>query len=439
MSTKKHSAVMGCLLTMATLLAGAGYAADYYVAPGGDDANPGTIEKPMKSPVKAARMLKPGDTLYFRAGTYRCKTDGIVGLAPPCDGEKDKPITLRSYNNEHVRLDVSGTDWGLTNAGYSWIVFDGFEVFGSRNNNMKLASKRGGGGTGHHVTVRNCDFHGSGRENVFCHSTPYLLFENCRFHDSKRSHGLYLQVGCHNPVVRNCTSENNRGNSGIQFNATAEGGITNALVERCLLRGNAQGFSQMGVIDSVFRNNVVYNDGVDGPRGSGWRELIMWTYGKNGTKCRGNLWENNTFVNTLPPGHKLNTIVRSKSGTSDITFRNNIFVVRGKPLFMLESFDGFVFENNCLYNIGGGGQVQGAGKLEAFAAAKGLKASGNVTGDPMFVDIDKGDLRLTEKSPCLNAGAKTAGGGQIEGKAPDMGAFEHGAAVRVGCKLPWMQ
>ena len=429
-SSPRSSLLLGMVGMM--LAGGMAHARDYYLAPDGDDANPGTLEKPLRNPVAAARQLMPGDTLIFRAGTYRCRTDGVVGLAPPRDGEKGKPITFKSYNNEHVKLDVRGTDWGLTNTGFSWIVFDGFEVFGSKNNNMKLAAKRGGRGTGHHVTVRNCEFHRSGRENVFCHSTPFLVFENCHFHDSNRSHGLYLQVGCHNPVVRSCTSENNRGNSGIQFNATAKGGITNALVERCILRGNAQGFSQMGVIDSTFRNNVAYNNGFVGPRGSGWRELIMWTYGKDGTKCEGNTWENNTFVNTLPKGHRLNNIVRSKSGTKNITFRNNIFVCRGKPLFNLENYGGFVFENNCLHNIGGGGQVKGSGKLVDFCKAKGLKESGTVTADPMFVGLNKGDLRLKDGSPCIGAGLKGA-----DGKQRDIGAHQRGSDMLIGCRLPW--
>jgi polygalacturonase len=247
---------------------------------------------------------------------------------------------------------------------------------------------------------------------------------------------MYLQVGCHNAVIRNCTSENNRGNSGIQLNATG-GGITNVLVERCILRGNAQGFSQMGVIDSTFRHNVAYNNGFDGPRRSGMRELIMWTSRKDGTKCRGSLWENNTFVNTVPEGHKLSRLVRSKSGTSNITFRNNIFVCRGKRLFNLQSYEGFVFENNCLYNIGGGIQVEGAGKLKEFCKAKGLKESGTLTADPMFADISEGNLRLKEGSPCIDAGAKTDAETGVKGRAPDIGAYEYGSDIRIGCLLAW--
>ena len=437
------------------LIATAAAAQDYFVAPDGNDANPGTLEKPKKNAVKAAKLLKAGDTLYFRKGTYRCRTNGIVGLAPSRHGEEGKPITFKNYNNEHVKIDVANTDWGFTSNGFSYIVIDGFEVTGGgRNFNMKIASNHGGGtrGCGHHVTIRNCDVHGAKMVNIFAFGTKYLTVENCHLHHSRRSHGIYLSAGCHNSVIRNVTSEHNHGNSGLQINA-AGNGTKNVLVEKCILRYNAHGFSLMSAIDCIFRNNIVFNDGYDGPRGSGWREIIMYTYGKNKKTGKpmpteGLLFENNTFVNLVPKGHKLSNLVRSKSGSRNCKFRNNIFVVRGKPIFTLESYAGFSFENNCLFNIKGGGQVKGGGNLADFCKAKKLTESGTITKDPMFVDIKNGDLRLKEGSPCIDAGVDapsevTAGGAEVSpkvkvgGKARDIGAYENGVDFQMGCKLPW--
>jgi len=218
----------------------------------------------------------------------------------------------------------------------------------------------------------------------------------------------------------------------------SEQGIKNALVERNFLSLNAQGYSLMNLKNAVFRNNVVFNNGYDGPRGSGWRDVIMWTKRKEkGVGCADNLFENNTFVDLVPEGHKLNNIVRSKLETRNITFRNNIFVVRGKPIMRLESHKGFVFENNCLFNVGGGEHVHGGGKLPDFCKAKDLKESGTIDKAPMFVDMAKGDFRLKKGSPCIDAGAKTAAKVKIAGKAIDIGACEHGAGVQIGCKLPW--
>lgn len=423
-------------------------AQDYYVAPDGDDAAPGTLEKPLKDPVKAARKLNPGDTLYFRAGEYRCKTNGIIGLAPSRDGEEGKPITFKNHDNEHVKIDVAAADWGVTNNGFSYIVFDGFEITGgTKTYNMKISAHYGRAkkGTGHHVTIRNCEVHHSQNENIFSAETPYLTVENCYLHHSSRSHGLYLQHGCHNAVIRNVTSEHNYGNSGTQLNAS-KGEIKNALVENCLLRYNAHGFSLMGVIDSTFQGNVLFNNGYDGPRGSGWREIIMKdgsvskeerAKGLKGTMSKGNTFENNTVVNLVPKGHKLGNLLDVREGTTGCIFRNNIFAVRGKPLFSLKGHEGFAFENNCLWNIGGGEQVDDGGSLADFAKANGFKVSEVVTGDPTFEDMEKGDLGLKEGSPCVDAGVKTESERQAAGKGPDLGALERGVEAQVGCKLPW--
>jgi len=43
----------------------------YYVGPQGDDANPGTREKPFATIQHAADLAEPGDTIYLKNGTYR--------------------------------------------------------------------------------------------------------------------------------------------------------------------------------------------------------------------------------------------------------------------------------------------------------------------------------------------------------------------------------
>jgi hypothetical protein len=46
------------------------HAADYYLAPGGSDDNPGTITQPWKTLEHAITQLSQGDNLYLRGGTY---------------------------------------------------------------------------------------------------------------------------------------------------------------------------------------------------------------------------------------------------------------------------------------------------------------------------------------------------------------------------------
>ncbi len=43
----------------------------FFVAPGGDDRNPGTIERPFATLYKALEWVRPGDTVNLRGGTYQ--------------------------------------------------------------------------------------------------------------------------------------------------------------------------------------------------------------------------------------------------------------------------------------------------------------------------------------------------------------------------------
>jgi len=43
----------------------------YYVDPKGDDANPGTMEKPFATIQHAVDLVEPGDVIYLKGGTYR--------------------------------------------------------------------------------------------------------------------------------------------------------------------------------------------------------------------------------------------------------------------------------------------------------------------------------------------------------------------------------
>ena len=78
------------------------YAADYVVAPNGSDGAPGTADAPFQTVQKAAQVLKPGDTAYLRAGTYR------ETVVPSRSGAPGTPVTFRAYPGE--RPVVSGAD-----------------------------------------------------------------------------------------------------------------------------------------------------------------------------------------------------------------------------------------------------------------------------------------------------------------------------------------
>lgn len=87
---------------LAVLAVQASFAAEYYVATKGNDANPGTLAAPWKTIQKAADTLQPGDTVFVRRGTYK----GLVTIN--VSGVPGAPITFTNYANEKPVIDGSG-------------------------------------------------------------------------------------------------------------------------------------------------------------------------------------------------------------------------------------------------------------------------------------------------------------------------------------------
>jgi hypothetical protein len=87
------------------------FARDYYVATDGNDANPGTIEKPFATlekardtirQTKARALTASGITVYVRHGSY-FRTQSFT-LTEQDSGEQGKAITYRAYPGEDVHL-----------------------------------------------------------------------------------------------------------------------------------------------------------------------------------------------------------------------------------------------------------------------------------------------------------------------------------------------
>ncbi len=104
----------------------------WFVAPGGDDSNPGTFALPYQTLETALKSVLPGDTLYLRAGTYREQ------LTPRRSGTATAPITIVAYPGETATLsgcDVVAGPWtsttnGVHTAAVGWDLGEGYnQVF----------------------------------------------------------------------------------------------------------------------------------------------------------------------------------------------------------------------------------------------------------------------------------------------------------------------
>ena len=99
-----------CLLAASCLCTTALYAKEYHVAPGGSNANDGSISAPLKTINEAAQRALPGDTVTVHEGTYREWVNPLNG------GESDsKRILYRVADGE--TWSVSKTDFQIEPAG----------------------------------------------------------------------------------------------------------------------------------------------------------------------------------------------------------------------------------------------------------------------------------------------------------------------------------
>ena len=106
---KTRFALAVCSLAMASTLS---HAAELYVAPDGNDANPGTRAAPLKT-LEAARdalrklkggqsSLAGGTTVWLRGGVYRIEK--TFALDRRDSGTKEAPIVYRACEGEEVHL-----------------------------------------------------------------------------------------------------------------------------------------------------------------------------------------------------------------------------------------------------------------------------------------------------------------------------------------------
>ncbi|GAA2629672.1 sigma-70 family RNA polymerase sigma factor [Paractinoplanes durhamensis] len=102
-----------------------------FVAPGGSDGGNGTAAKPFATLAKAVSVVKPGQTIALRGGTYRLTAE----LAITTSGTAAKRIVLSNYGNEKPVIDASGVPvdrWAITQSAAFWTV-QGLEVTGARS------------------------------------------------------------------------------------------------------------------------------------------------------------------------------------------------------------------------------------------------------------------------------------------------------------------
>lgn len=262
-----------------------------------------------------------------------------------------------------------------------------------------------GGGSTHHIIVRDCDFGFIGGGD---------------------------QLGGEGTV---------RFGNGVEFWGSAH----DNLVERCRLweiydaaLTNQSGGPQTPQYNIIYRNNVIWNSEYsfeywNRPEDS---ETYNVQFIHNTCVNAGHGWGHSQRPD--PSGRHL-CFYASPARAHNIVVTNNIFFEAKAnafyaPTWSREQIDALVMDHNCWY------QAQGmmihlkdsSYTMAEFAKyqAERNKEPHSICADPMFVEPESLDFRLRPGSPCIDSGQELGVESDFErtprpqGKGPDMGAYE---------------
>ncbi len=168
--------VLVFLLILLSFLSGNNLKAqNIYVAPDGNDINPGTIIQPLYNLASAITKARAGDTIFVRGGTFAYNSTISISKS----GTADTCFYIFAYGNERPVLDFSS------------------QGVGSSNRGMRL--------TGSYWYIKGLDIKGAGDNGMEISGGSNNIIEFCSFYEN-RDTGLQLSNGASNNRIINCDS-----------------------------------------------------------------------------------------------------------------------------------------------------------------------------------------------------------------------------------------
>ena len=496
-----HLKHMISLISLAVLFfLGVGYeggtaqasASTFYVAPNGDDNNPGTLAKPWRTIQYAtsSEAVQPGDTVYIRGGTYN------EYIQQERSGVPGNPIVYRNYPGETPVITGSGSwRWHILEQSYIRIEGMSFRDYRkgaiqirTRNANIKgieiinntfenQSQLNNDGAKTIHVTTTDTNFvvsditiRGNRLLNVDTGDHPAIQIageaRNIRILDNRIRNTSSIAIGvAGRPDIDQPENILIKGNDISRHGAPGkfsagiylDGAGKNIIVEENVIYDGLQGIkvsleppaASLVTRYVIIRRNVLFNNS---------QINLKVGVGGSADNCNqsGRLRKSVAVYNTLFT--TLNGSINHRfSCGKNLRWKNNIFVdMSGGDSFQYSLGDNdtvplatWLLDYNLFYNGDGNGSYRWQGvayqSLAAFQAASGQDVY-SFTGDPKFVDAANGNFQLEADSAARDAGGpltftSNAGSGTVIAVAEawyftDGLGLQEGDRIRVGDNDP---
>jgi hypothetical protein len=222
----------------------------YYVSNSGNDNNPGTIAKPIKTVNKVNSLeLKAGDAIYFKGGeTFK----GSLLLTKGIKGTRQHPVIITSFGKGNAVIDARDSV--------------GFNLYQASYVNLSHISLRGSGRkTGNirnglyvlncdHINIDGLNISGFQKCGLLIYSSQNVVANKVFAHDNGSAgitvEGPYAKTESKDIRILNCRAENNPGDptnlTNHSGNGIVVGNCKNVLIDHCTATNNGWDMPRIG-------------------------------------------------------------------------------------------------------------------------------------------------------------------------------------------------